>query len=81
MSYNEEVRQELLEYGPIYEDATHKYFGETNQIGSQLNEPVFRVSRLTKATGRHVYADGDTEFDNVYTDLNTVAALTYTEDA
>ena len=62
--------------GPIYEDATYKYFGRAS-AGSDLTDPAWEVSRLNIATGRIQYADGNTNFDNVYTSLAVVAALDF----
>ena len=66
-----------LEYGPIYENATHKFYGETYNLGAALNASVWRVSRVTKADNQLVFADGNANFDNVYTSLVVVEALTY----
>ena len=62
--------------GPIYQDATYKYFGEAAP-GSALTNPEWRVSRMNLTTSQLQWADGNANFDNVYTDLATVAAMTF----
>jgi len=69
-----------LASGPIYEDATYKYFGEANP-GTPLATAQWRVSRMRKADAYFQWANvvkGVASFDNVFTDLVAVAALTYT---
>lgn len=67
---------EALALGPVYADATYNYYGEAKP-GAALTDSVWRVSRETIATTRIEWADGDGNFDNVFTDLATVAALTF----
>ena len=62
--------------GPIYDDGTYKYFGEAVP-GTALSSASWRVSRLTISTNRIEWADGNGNFDNVFTDVSTVAALSY----
>jgi len=62
--------------GPTYQDATYKYFGEAAP-GSALTDPVWRVSRMNLTTSQLQWADGNVNFDNVYTDLATVAAMAF----
>ena len=62
--------------GPTYQDATYKYFGEAVP-GSALTNPEWRVSRMNLTTSQLQWADGNANFDNVYTDLATVAAMTF----
>ena len=62
--------------GPIYDNGTYKFFGEAVP-GSALTAAVWSVSRLTVANNRVEWADGNTNPDNVYTDLATVAAFTF----
>ena len=66
-----------LAMGPIYENATHKFYGEAIP-GTPLTDANWRVSRITIIGKRIMWADGDGRFDNVFTDLATVAALSYT---
>ena len=70
------VADGALASGPIYEDASFKYFGDAIP-GSSLTASVWRVSRLSNSTSQLEWADGDGKFDNVFTDLSTVAALDY----
>lgn len=65
-----------LASGPIYDNGTYKYFGEAVP-GTALAAAFWRVSRMEIATGRIQWADGNADFDNVFTNLTTVAALTY----
>jgi hypothetical protein len=62
--------------GPIYEDATYKYFASALP-GAALTAAVWQVSRMNKITFQVMWADGNGLFDNVFTDLATVAALAY----
>ena len=65
-----------MTFGPIYQDATYKYFGEAVP-GTALSAAVWRVSRM-RITDKYVqWADGNGNFDNVFTDLGTVAGLSY----
>jgi len=51
-----------------YEDTgTYTYVGEAN-AGSLEASAVWRVKRLTNSSNTIVWADGDTEFDNVWND-------------
>jgi len=70
------VADGALALGPIYDNGTYKYFGEARP-GVALTAAAWRVSRLTVANSRIQWADGNGEFDNVFTDLSTVASLTY----
>jgi len=67
-------------FGPIYEDATYKYFAEAVP-GSSLSAAVWRVSRMVIATTQIQWAnvgDGNVPgFNNVFTNLAAAAALTY----
>ena len=66
--------------GPIYEDATYKYFGEA-EPGTALTAAKWRVSRMNISTKQIEWANVDgvkANFDNLFTDLTIVAALTYT---
>ncbi len=65
-----------LASGPIYEDATYKYFGEA-EPGTVLNSSKWRVSRMNKITLQIEWADGNGDFDNRFTDLTLVAGLLY----
>lgn len=65
-----------LALGPVYADATYYYYGEAVP-GTALTTAAWRVSRETIATNRIEWADGNGLFDNVFTDLATVAALTF----
>lgn len=71
-----EIHGSALALGPVYADATYKYYGEAAP-GTALTAPEWRVSRETIATNRIQWADGNGNFDNVFTDLATVAALTF----
>lgn len=70
-----DVQDGALAFGEIYEDATYKYFGEAVP-GSGLSEAVWRVSRMAKTGSRVQWVDKGA-FSQVYTDLSTVAALTF----
>lgn len=59
-----------------YSDATYDYFCEAPP-GTPLTEQSWRVSRLNKSTLREEWADGNGNFDNVATDLATVAAFSF----
>lgn len=59
-----------------YTDATYDYFGEAPP-GSAVTDPNWRVSRQNKVTTKIEWADGNGNFDNVFTDLVTVAAFSY----
>lgn len=65
-----------LAMGPIYEDATYKYYGEASP-GIALTAALWRVSRMKISDKQVEWADGDSKFDNVFTDLSIVAALSY----
>lgn len=65
-----------LALGPVYSNSTYQYFGEAVP-GTALTAAAWRVSRLTIATNRIEWADGNGKFDNVFTDLSTVAALSF----
>ena len=66
-----------LASGPIYTDGTYNYFGEAVP-GSALTAAVWRVSRMAISDSRVMWADGNGNFDNVYTSLAVVSALTFT---
>ena len=71
--------EEAVALGPIYEDATYKYIGEADP-GTALNVPKWRVSRINNSTTQIEWANVDgnkASFNNLFTDLVTVAALTY----
>jgi len=76
MAGNTRIVDDALALGPIYMDATYKYFGEAYP-GAILAGAVWRVSRMSMATSQIDWADGNGKFDNVFTDLSTVAALTF----
>lgn len=59
-----------------YSDATYVYYGDALP-GTALTAATWRVSRKTSATNRIMWADGNGKFDNVFTDLATVAALSF----
>lgn len=63
-------------FGPIYDNGTYKYFGDA-KAGTSLSTAAWRISRMTIATSQIQWCDGDNNFDNVFTDLATVAALSY----
>lgn len=65
-----------LALGPIYTDASFNYYGEAVP-GTALTAAAWRVSRETKADSRIQWADGNGSFDNVFTNLAIVAALTF----
>ena len=65
-----------LAMGEIYTDGVYKYFGEA-QPGSDITDPVWRVSRLTIIGKRIEWANGNTNFDNTYDDIATVEAFSY----
>lgn len=70
---------DALALGPIYEDDTYQYFGEAG-AGTALNAPYWRISRVHKITLQVQWANvdkGTANFNNLFTDLPTVAALTY----
>lgn len=62
--------------GPIYDDGVYKYFGQALP-GTTLSSASWKVSRFNISTGQITWADGNDYFDNVFTDVATVAALTY----
>ena len=65
--------------GPIYDDGTYKYFGEA-EPGTTLNSADWRVSRMNNTTKQIEWANLDgtkANFDNLFTDVATVAALIY----
>jgi hypothetical protein len=64
-------------YGPIYVDATYEYYGKTHDIDAALGDSVWQVRRLRLSDSYVQYADGDVEFNNVFTSLSIVAALTF----
>lgn len=59
-----------------YADATYSYVCHAVP-GSALTAEVWRVMRITTATSDTGFADGNAKFDNVATDLATVAALSF----
>lgn len=70
------VENSALASGPIYNDGTYKYFGEAAP-GTALATAKWRVSRLRISDSYIQWADGNGNFDNVFTDQVTVAALAY----
>ena len=66
-----------LNLGPIYDDGTYKYIGESSP-GTALTAAGWRVQRMTIATSQIIWADGNTEFDNVFTDLAAAQGLDWT---
>lgn len=68
-----------LGIGPVYEDSTYKYIGES-EPGVLLTDSRWRISRINKTTNRVEWANvikNVAGFNNVFTDLATVAALSY----
>lgn len=63
-----------LDFGPIYNDGTYKYFGEAAP-GTALDAKQWRVSRMVIATSQIQYAGGDDTFNNLFTDLAAAQAL------
>jgi len=59
-----------------YTDATYNYVCVAPP-GTPLTTAAWRVSREHKTSGRIEWVDGNGNFDNVATDLATVAALTF----
>ena len=59
-----------------YSGSGYTYWCEA-AIGSARSSAVWRVARVTDATGDVIYA-GTGLFEHAATDLSTVAALTYT---
>jgi len=59
-----------------FSDATYDYYG-TALAGSLLTDPVWQIERIERSSGNTDHPDGDTNFDNVFTDLTTVAGLVY----
>ncbi len=70
------VTDGALASGPIYQDATYKYFGDAVP-GTALTAATWRVSRMRISDSYVQWADGNGNFDNVYTSLAVVAALTF----
>ena len=70
------VTDGALASGPIYTNGTYNYFGEAVP-GSALTAAVWRVSRMSISTSQVEWADGNGNFDNVYTSLAVVAALSF----
>lgn len=70
------VTDGALASGPIYNDGTYKYFGEAIP-GTALTAANWRVSRMRISDSYIQWADGDGNFDNVFTDLATVAAMSF----
>lgn len=65
----------VMGFGPIYQDATYKYFGEA-AAGTALTDAKWSVSRMRISDSYVQYADSGKP-TQVYTDLATVAALTF----
>ena len=65
-----------LALGPVYTDGTYNYYGEARP-GTALTAAEWRVSRETIATTRIEWADGNGNFDNVFTSLAVVEALSF----
>lgn len=57
----------------VDEVTTYTYIGYSNPGASEASA-VWRIKRMTNATGSVVFADGNTRFDNVWADR---ASLTY----
>ena len=59
-----------------YSDATYDYYGEAGPgaTAPALNAAVWRVSRITKATGDETWADSG-NFSQVFTDLAAAQGL------
>ena len=70
------IDEPALALGPIYDDGTYKYIGEA-QPGTALTAAKWRVSQLTISTSQIKWADGNAEFDNVFTSLAVVEALSF----
>jgi len=54
------------------QDSTYLYFAEA-AVGSVLSDPVWRAFRFHKANLRKEWADGNSNFDNIATDLPALA--------
>jgi len=65
-----------IAFGPIYENATHKFFGEAAP-GTALTAASWRVSRMSLTDSQIEWADGDSNFDNVFTNVTIVEALSF----
>lgn len=63
--------------GPIYVDATYEYYGKTFTLNAALDDPVWQVRRMRLSDSYIQFADGDAEYNNVFTSLAVVAALTF----
>jgi len=59
-----------------YEDDTYLYVCKSIP-GSQLTDPVWQIKRINMTSVAVQWADGNTNYDNVATDLGVVAALIY----
>ena len=61
----------------LYEDGDVVYVCSA-PVGSSVSASVWQVKKVDATTGVVItWADGDAEYDNVATDLATVAGLTY----
>jgi hypothetical protein len=63
-----------LAMGPIYNDGTYKYYGEALP-GTLVGASSWRISRMNITTKQVDWADGNADFDNPYTDENTVTVV------
>ena len=59
-----------------YSNATHEFFCFANP-GTGVSDAFWKVFRLTIADDTIEWADGNDNYDNVATDLSTVAGLSY----
>lgn len=57
----------------IVEGATYSYFGFATP-GSSTTDSVWKIKRITNSTGDVLFADGDSEFNNIWTNYGS---LTY----
>lgn len=48
-----------------YTTAGYVYYCETKKLDAALTDPVWAVSRLTVATGREVWANGNDNYTNI----------------
>ena len=69
------VKDAAIASGPIYEDATYKYFGEAAPA-TGLSDARWSVSRMRKSDS-YIQWVNEGKANQLYTDLATVAALTF----
>lgn len=61
----------------VYEEGSVMYVCKA-PVGSSARSAVWQVQKVDSTSGVIItWADGDDDFDNVATDLNTVKALSY----